>query len=156
TACNMPIGGTTCSVANSNVLGRIDLGVAPSNPNYIYAQVQAIQTQASCGGTGCELGAWRSSDGGLSWTQVPGSTGAALTGCGGSNTDYNQNWYDQGVAVDPNNPDRVYFDTFEIWSWKNGDPAWKDTTCGYSGNTEVVHVDQHALAYLPGSSKILL
>ena len=29
--------------------------------------------------------------------------------------DYPQNWYDQGVAVDPNNPDRVFFDTFDVW-----------------------------------------
>ena len=27
--------------------------------------------------------------------------------------DYPQNWYNQGVAVDPNDPDRVFFDTFD-------------------------------------------
>jgi hypothetical protein len=156
TPCNMPIGGTACASSSTNKLGRIDIAVAPSNPNYIYAQVQAIESQSSCGGTGCELGAWRSTDGGTTWTQIPGSTGAALTDCGGSNADYNQNWYDQGVAVDPNNPDRVYFDTFDIWLWQNGQSSWKDTTCGYSGSTEIVHVDQHALAFLPGSSSVLL
>ena len=155
-ACNMPINGTTCANSNPNQLGRIDIAVAPSNSNYIYAQVQAIQTQSSCGGTGCELGAWRSTDGGATWTQIPGSTGAALTDCGGSNADYNQNWYDQGVAVDPNDPDRAFFDTFEIWFWKNGNSSWTDTTCGYSGNTEVVHVDQHALAFVPGSVPLIL
>jgi hypothetical protein len=154
--CNMPINGTTCASSNPNQLGRIDIAVAPSDPNYIYAQVQAIQTQSSCGGTGCELGAWRSTDGGTSWTQIPGSTGAALTDCGGSNADYNQNWYDQGIAVDPNNRDRAFFDTFEIWFWQNGNSSWNDLTCGYSGNTEVVHVDQHALAFLPGNSNVLL
>jgi hypothetical protein len=155
-ACNVPINGTVCANPNPNKLGRIDIAVAPSNPNVIYAQVQAIETQSSCGGTGCELAAWRSTTGGTTWTQIPGSTGAQLTDCGGSNTDYNQNWYDQGVAVDPNNSDRVFFDTFEIWFWKNGNTSWSDTTCGYSGNTEVVHVDQHALAFVPGSSSILL
>ena len=35
--------------------------------------------------------------------------------------------------------------------------AWYDTTCGYTGVTpKPVHVDQHALAFLPGSSSILL
>ncbi len=155
-ACNMPIGGTTCTSSSTNKLGRIDMAVAPSNPNYIYAQVQAIESQSSCGGTGCELGAWRSTDGGSTWSQIPGSTGAALTDCSGSGGDYNQNWYDQGVAVDPNNPDRAFFDTFEIWFWQNGNTSWNDTTCGYSGSTEVVHVDQHALAFVPGSSGILL
>jgi hypothetical protein len=155
-ACNMPIGGTVCANPNPNKLGRIDIAVAPSNPNVIYAQVQAIETQSSCGGTGCELAAWRSTNGGTTWSQIPGSTGAELTDCGGSNTDYNQNWYDQGIAVDPNNSDRAFFDTFEIWFWKNGNTSWSDATCGYSGNTEVVHVDQHALAFVPGSSSILL
>jgi hypothetical protein len=155
-ACNEPINGTTCTSSSTNKLGRIDMAVAPSNPNYIYAQVQAIETQSSCGGTGCELGAWRSTDGGSTWSQIPGSTGAALTDCSGSAGDYNQNWYDQGVAVDPNNPDRAFFDTFEIWFWQNGNTSWNDTTCGYSGSTEVVHVDQHALAFVPGSSNILL
>jgi hypothetical protein len=154
--CNMPIGGTVCASASTNKLGRIDIAVAPSNPNVIYAQVQAIETQSSCGGTGCELAAWRSTNGGTTWAQIPGSTGASLVDCGGSGTDYNQNWYDQGIAVDPNNSDRAFFDTFEIWFWKNGNTSWADTTCGYSGNTEVVHVDQHALAFVPGSSSILL
>jgi hypothetical protein len=155
-ACNMPINGTLCANPNPNKLGRIDIAVAPSNPNVIYAQVQAIETQSSCGGTGCQLAAWRSVNGGTTWAQIPGSTGAELTDCGGSNTDYNQNWYDQGIAVDPNNSDRAFFDTFEIWFWKNGNTSWSDATCGYSGNTEIVHVDQHALAFVPGSSSILL
>jgi len=36
--------------------------------------------------------------------------------------------------------------------------TWNDTTCGYSysGAAGSVHVDQHALAFLPGSSSILL
>src|SRR5256714_1192046 len=65
-----------------NQLGRIDIAVAPSDPNYIYAQVQSITTQSSCGGQGCELGAWRSTDGGAEWAQIPGSTGGSLAGCG--------------------------------------------------------------------------
>ena len=140
-------------------LGRVDIAVAPSDPNYIYAQVQSItpNSNSGCGSAaGCQLGAWRSTDGGATWAQIPGSPGASLTDCGGSAGDYPQNWYDQGIAVDPNNPNRVFFDTFEIWLWQNGSTSWHDTTCGYSGNTEVVHVDQHALAFLPGSSSILL
>src|SRR5437588_10680035 len=87
---------------------------------------------------------------------MQGSQGGSLRDCANGAGDYPQNWYDQGVAVDPNNPDRVVFDTYEIYFWKNGNSSWVDTTCGYSGNTEVVHTDQHALAFVPGSSSILL
>ena len=96
---------------------------------------------------------------------MAGSQGGALktcpnTGPGTSTTnagDYPQNWYDQGIAVDPNNPDRVFFDTFEVWLATRTGTAWYDTTCGYSGpNPKPVHVDQHALAFVPGSSSMLL
>ncbi len=149
-------------------LGRIDIAVAPSNANYIYAQVQSITPNpgggpplgGGCNGArGCQLGAWRTTDGGNTWSQVSGSPGASLRDCTGQfGNDYPQNWYDQGVAVDPNNPDRVFFDTFEIWFWANGNTTWNDTTCGYSTvqSPLPLHVDQHALAFVPGSSSILL
>ena len=141
-----------------NQLGRVDIAIAPSNSNYIYAQVQSItpNSNGGCGSAnGCQLGAYRTTDGGVTWTQIAGSPGASLTNCSGGAGDYPQNWYDQGIAVDPNNPDRVFFDTFDVWFWANGNPVWNDTSCGYSGGS-VVHVDQHALAFVPGSSSILL
>jgi hypothetical protein len=138
-----------------NQVGRVDMAVAPSDSNYIYAQVQSITPNSNGGcnnANGCQLGAYRSTDGGGTWNQIPGSPGNSLLDCDGSAGDYPQNWYDQGVAVDPINRDRVFFDTFEVWFWANGNASWNDTTCGYSGNTEVVHVDQHALAFAFGNS----
>ncbi len=96
---------------------------------------------------------------------MTGSAGGSLLGCassgGGSSgsADYPQNWYDQGIVVDPNNPDRVFFDTFEVLLASRTGTAWYDLTCGYNGNSvanHVVHVDQHALAFVHGSSDILL
>src|SRR4029077_1082219 len=116
-------------------------------------------SNGGCGGSnGCQLGAYRTTDGGLTWTLIAGSTGATLLNCSGASGDYPQNWYDQAVAVDPNNPDRVFFDTFEIWFWANGNTTWNDTKCGYStvDSPLPLHVDQHALAFVPGSSSILL
>jgi hypothetical protein len=149
------------NTTTGNQLGRIDIAVAPSNPNYIYAQGQSIapNNNGGCGNTnGCQLGAWATTDGGTSWTYMAGSQGGALRDCQNTAGDYPQNWYDQGVAVDPNNPDRVFFDTFDVWFATRTGTVWNDTTCGYSypGSAGPVHVDQHALAFLPGSSSILL
>src|SRR5437773_7872854 len=88
---------------------------------------------------------------------MEGSQGGSLRNCNNTQGDYPQDWYDQGIAVDPNNPDRVFFDTFEVWFATRTGTVWNDTTCGYSysGSAGPVHVDQHALAFLPGSSSIL-
>ncbi len=152
--------------STGNQLGRIDIGVAPSDPNTIYAQVQSIAANSNggCGNTaGCQLGAWATTDGGATWTYMAGSAGQSLRACAGSgpgssgNGDYPQNWYDQGVVVDPNDADRVFFDTFEVWLATRTGTTWYDTTCGYTGpSPKPVHVDQHALAFLPGSSSLLL
>src|SRR5205823_6547341 len=149
-----------------NQLGRMDIAVAPSNPNYIYAQVGSIAFNANsgCGTTnGCQLGVWSSTDGGDTWSFMAGSQGGSLRNCVGTNTsgnpgDYPQNWYDQGIAVDPNNPDRVFIDTFDSWFATRTGTVWNDTTSGYSyaGSAGPVHVDQHALAFLRGSSSILV
>ena len=143
-----PVGtGSGIPVADpgGNTLGRMDVAMAPSNPDVIYVQVQAV-----LGNTHGQLGVWRTTDGGTTWEQR--STVAGLTGCGG---DYPQNWYDQGLAVDPNNPDVVFMDTFDIWKSTNGGTTFTDITCGYSGG-DTVHVDQHALAFVPGSSTTLI
>src|SRR5438445_1624911 len=157
TPCDYPLppGPGTCD-SSTNQLGRMDIAVAPSNPDYIYAQAQSIvwNSNTGCGSTnGCQLGAWATTDGGTSWTYMEGSQGGALSDCG---FDYPQNWYDQGIAVDPNNPDRVFFDTYDVWFATRTGTVWNDITCGYSGgNPRPVHVDQHALAFVPGSSSIL-
>ena len=157
TGLNAGSGTAYVNSTTGNQLGRVDIAVAPSNSNYIYAQVQSIapNSNGGCGTAGCQLGAYRTTDGGVTWTQITGSPGDSLADCSGGAGDYPQNWYDQGIAVDPNNPDRVFFDTFDVWFWANGNAAWNDITCGYGAN-HGVHVDQHALAFVPGSSSILL
>ena len=157
---NAGSGSPFVDINTGNQLGRIDIAVAPSNSNYIYAQGQSIvgNSNGGCGGAaGCQIGAWATTDGGASWSYMEGSQGGALRDCQNTAGDYPQNWYDQGVVVDPNDPERVFFDTFDVWFATRTGTVWNDTTCGYSysGAAGPVHVDQHALAFLPGSSSIL-
>jgi len=133
----------------ANTLGRVELAMAPSNHQVLYAEVQAI---ANGGGTiqGGLLGVWRTTDGGTSWNKQSGPTG--LGGCDG---DSGQNWYNQAIAVDPNNPDIVFMSTIDVYKSTNAGTNFTNITCGYAGGTSV-HVDQHALAFVPGSSSVLL
>ncbi len=157
-AMNAGTGTPYANPTTGDQLGRIDIAVAPNNPQVIYAQVQSIAPNTGgCGNTaGCQLGVWQTNNGGTSWTYMGGSQGPALDNdaCG---FDYPQNWYDQGVAVDPNNADRVFIDTYDVWFATRTGGTMTDLTCGYNGTSgHVVHVDQHALAFVPGSSSILL
>ncbi len=155
---NAGSGAPYVSTSTGTQLGRIDIAVAPSNPNYIYAQVASIapNSDSGCGSAnGCQLGVWATTDGGTTWGFMTGSAGGSLLNCSGGAGDYPQNWYDQGIAVDPNNPDRIFVDTFDVWLASRTGVAFYDLTCGYSGGN-VVHVDQHALAFVSGSSSILL
>ena len=158
---NAGSGAPYVSVSSGNQLGRIDIAVAPSDPNVIYAQVQSIaaNNNSGCGNTsGCQMGVWVTTDGGTSWSFMTGSAGGSLRNCSSGQGDYPQNWYDQGLAVDPNNPDRLFVDTYEVWYANRTGTSFNNLTCGYSysGSAGPVHVDQHALAFVPGSSSILV
>jgi hypothetical protein len=159
---NASSGSPYVNSTTGNQLSRIDIAVAPSNPLVIYAQAGSITANGNSGcggGSGCQLGAWVTIDGGTSWNLLTGSPGASLQDCTAAAGDYPQNWYDQGIAVDPNNPDRAFFNTFETWLVTRTGTSWYDTTCGYNGSSvanHVVHVDHHAQAFVPGNSDILL
>jgi hypothetical protein len=128
-----------------NQLGRVDVAMAPSNPDYIYAVVQGVNVNQHS-----VYGVWRTTDGGDTWTQT--ANNASWTGCASFGS---QSWYNQNLAVDPNNPDRVYLDAIDIFRSDDGGNSFNNKTCGYTGG-ETVHVDQHALAYWPGSSDVML
>jgi len=158
---NAGTGNAYVNTSTGDQLGRIEIAVAPSNSNYIYAQAQSIAPNANggCGSAnGCQLGVWASTNGGANWSFMEGSQGGSLRNCNGGQGDYPQNWYDQAVAVDPNDPERVFISTFDVWFATRTGTLFRDTTCGYSysGGAGPVHVDQHALAFVPGSSSILL
>ena len=51
-----------------NQLGRLDVAMAPSDPDVIYVQVQAIH-QGNGTQRGGQLGVWRTTDGGVTWQQ---------------------------------------------------------------------------------------
>ena len=171
-ACNPPIGDMTTTCApTANKLGRIEMAIAPSNPNVMYAEVQSIDPQPACGALqvlgettsrGCFLGLWRTANGGTTWTQVASHTTLSFiegtTTAGPCGEDTPQMWYDMGLAVDPNNPNAVFMDAIDIWKSTDGGQTLTDISCGYHTGliASPVHVDNHVLAYQPGSSTNLL
>lgn len=128
----------------ANSLGRIDIAVAPSNPDVLYAQVANVTTREL-------LGVWRTVDGGASWTQR--ATEPDLTGCddGGA-----QAWYDQGITVDPTDSDVLFMSTVDLFRSTDGADTFQNVTCGYTGAPDDVHVDHHARSYVDGDPDRIL
>jgi hypothetical protein len=106
-ACNPPIGDMTTTCApTANKLGRIEMAIAPSDPNVLYAEVQKVDPQENCGALqalgaatarGCFLGLWRTSNGGTTWTQMADHSRwlpRGTTTAGPCGEDTPQMWYD--------------------------------------------------------------
>ncbi|HET7529697.1 MAG TPA: hypothetical protein VFJ98_01935 [Mycobacteriales bacterium] len=161
-AMNAASGTPYSSTTAGDQIGRVEIAVAPSDPDVIYAQVMSLapNSDSGCGNAqGCQLGVWASTDGGTSWSFLAGSAGGSLRDCHGLSGDYPQNWYDQALAVDPTNPDRVFVSTFDVWFATRTGTSFNDISCGYSyqpAAAGVVHVDQHALVTVPGVPGLLL
>ena len=100
-------------------LGRIGLGIAPSNSNIVYALIE----------TSKKNGVYKSKDGGMNWFKVTESTQAG-----------NRPFYYADLRVDPQNPDRIY----SLWTYvtrsDDGGKNWKTIT-PYNR----IHPDHHAM-----------
>lgn len=117
---------------------RIDVTIAPSDVNYMYASVVA--------GSGCLEGIYQSKDMGGSWTQI---------GNGGSEqfepfATHCQGWYDNVIGVSAHYPDVVYVGGVELWMWQT-EQGWNriSNTNEGSNPTFYVHSDVHMIASHP-------
>jgi photosystem II stability/assembly factor-like uncharacterized protein len=111
--------------APSDNVGRIALGVAPSRPTTVYAQVVS---GAAGGYSG--LGVWRTLDGGDTWTKRDQSGFLNMFGGFG--------WYFGDLGVDPADPEKIYAMGVSFRRSIDGGANFLDIT-------GAAHVDQHAL-----------
>ena len=100
--------------------GRIGLSISQSDPDVMYAMVEAEEEEDGSGGNGL----YRSADGGDSWEKV--------------NDANTRPFYYSQVRVDPLDPDRVYFSSTPVLYSNDGGRSAGNTTNG-------IHVDHHAM-----------
>ena len=126
---------TTADGLPEGDLGRITLDIAESQPNTVYALVEAEKSALM-----------RSDDGGNSWRTVNNEVGVA-----------DRPFYYSEIEVDPNNPDVIYnIATFIRRSIDGGKTFSKieKVDCCATGNT--IHIDNHSLWINPKDSKHLI
>jgi len=104
----------------SAMKGRIGIAISRSDPNIMYAQVEAEKEEDGSGGTGL----YRSADGGQTWEKTSDSN--------------SRPFYYSGIAIDPMDPDRVYFSSVPLLFSDDGGKTTGSTAVG-------VHTDDHAL-----------
>jgi photosystem II stability/assembly factor-like uncharacterized protein len=110
-------------------LGRIGVGISPSDPNRMYATVDARQNG----------GIYRSEDAGESWTQI--HTDRRLWGRG---SDFAE------IRVHPDNPDQVYVANIASYRSDDGGKTWMSLKGAPGGD------DYHRIWINPNNGDIML
>src|SRR5215216_1148012 len=174
--------GTWEDVYSEANMGRTSLSIAPSNQNVIYA----LATCISCGAgtnpsfpglsyTDGLLGVFRSVSSGDagSWTaQVRSNSpnlqdtlllsnpvNGAFTQCWlGPSQMFNQGWYDNVIAVDPTDPEKVWLGGVDVFRSDNGGVNWglasywwfqENGTPPNNARPQFAHADHHIIAFHP-------
>ncbi len=125
---------TEITPSRTTICQRLELAVAPSDPNRLYLLMQDSSTNSVSG-------FYRSFNGGATWDSL--AAPAAVNN--GANS---QCWYNLVAAVDPNNPDILVVGGLNMAKSINAGVTF--STIG-SAN---VHVDHHALVF-NGSTKLI-
>jgi len=114
---------------------RGEIAVAPSNPQILYLGLWGKNPRSGGNDT---TRIFKSTDGGQSWTPLPGAP----------NYGGGQGWYNNVIAVSPADPGIVYAGGIDLWRSTDGGTNWDNLTNG------TVHVDQHAIAFARGNPDI--
>ena len=149
-------------------MGRTSLAIAPSNPDIVYA----LAASNAAGPHGIYrqglLAVYRSERGGVagSWeTRVnhhdptilntlllTNSSSAAARFCNPQGSTVNpvtMGWYNNVIAVDPRDPDRVWAAGVDWFRSEDGGRNWGLASWGNPNLPAYSHVDQHAMTFHP-------
>ncbi len=163
--------GAWTAVLSEEGMGRTSLAITPSNQDIVYAMASSIELDEY------ELGLYavfRSTAGGEkdTWTARVRNTDATklnrlllsnpltstYTDCQTFFTDefYSQGWYDNVIAVDPVDPERVWAGGIDLFrsddggaNWGIASHWWADSPGGPRGVPQFVHADQHVIVFHP-------
>ncbi len=171
------------SVMSLSGQGRSSIAIAPSNESIVYV----LSSQRNAGGGPGQYGlhgVYRSlanGNPGSFTTQRQGNVAfastaakinqlllsnpviALLTECGfGTSSFSNQGWYDNVIAVDPLDSNKVWAGGIDLWRSDNGGVDWGTASFWWftkGVDTQYAHADQHAIVFHPGyngsSNKIM-
>lgn len=144
------ISGNWTDITPSGNSQRIEIALAPSDANTIYALCQHGTTSA--------IGSIRKSvDGGTTWTAF---TLPSWCNQGSNSSDFtnSQGWYDLIAVVDPSNSNKCFIGGVDVLKTVDGGSNWSQVTQWSSGCSALpqIHADNHNLVFINGSSNDLV
>ena len=141
-------GGTNWSLIASNLptsgYARIAFAQDPNTANTVLAVFES--TDESAGGDGGLKGIYKSTDAGATWNLLTAPPKIASTG----SLSYlsTQGWYDNVIAIDPNNSSDIYVGGVDMMKSTNGGTSWSQLSYWDSFyGSPVVHADHHAIVF---------
>ena len=157
--------GTWTQVHTEASAGRTSLAIAPSNQDIVYAlsaeldgtfddALHAVFRSVASGDAGTWEARVRNSDPNkLNASILSFAIGAFATNCGYDTTNFfgAQAWYDNVIAVDPTDPQRVWVGGVDVFRSDDGGANWGMATHAYQSRTnpQYAHPDQHVIVFHP-------
>ena len=148
-------------------MGRTSLAIAPSNPDVIYALSASLDGGPGGNYRQALLAVYGSDRGGGAGTwearvtnQDPiklhtllltNTAAASVQDCNpqGANSIVNMGWYNNVIAVDPRDANRVWAAGVDWFRSDDGGRHWGLASYGGTGFPSYAHVDQHAIVFHP-------
>ena len=149
-------------------MGRTSLAIAPSNPNIVYALAAsnvpgphgiyqqgllAVYRSERGGGPGSWEGRVNNRDGTfLNTLLLTNTSTAAARVCnpqGSTSLPATMGWYNNVIAVDPRDPNRVWAAGVDWFRSDDGGRNWGLASWGNSTLPSYSHVDQHTITFHP-------
>jgi photosystem II stability/assembly factor-like uncharacterized protein len=134
---------------------RIELAMAPSNPNILYASFSYLKKGGDTVDLPNEamLGLWKTTNGGQSWAQVttPQTIASRNQNAGLITALGNQGTYGNAIIVHPNDPNIVFVGGLDIYKSIDGGTSWSQVSLWTGSNNPErlphVHADHHVFAF---------
>ena len=118
---------------------RIEIDVAKSNPNYVFAVVAKPDDTFE--------GLYRSNDSGLTFSARSNSPNILGYSDDGSDNS-GQAWYDLAIAVSPTNPNEIFVGGINVWKSTDGGNTFTiNTMWTTSSSITYIHCDIHSLNF---------
>ncbi len=133
--------GDSISLPNTGI-GRVELAIAPSNPNVMYASIADFN--------GNTFGVYKSDDKGATWRVIMPTTPSLEIFEG-------EGAYANTIVVFPNDPHKVLLGGIDLWQGtqydENGLFFWERISESLSGplSPYYLHADHHTYVFEPGS-----